>query len=55
MENKSTEQLREEAFAALLEAERKMHAYFASCDIGREREKAYDIYENIRLAAMVGR
>ena len=33
-----------------LEAEKAAYAYFTECDIGLEREQAYNIYENIRNA-----
>lgn len=45
---------KEAAFAALREAERKMYAYFISCDLGDERIKAAEVFENIRTAARVG-
>lgn len=37
----------------LREAEAAAFAYFQSCEIGDERGKAYDIYENVRLAGRV--
>lgn len=50
MTDKTVEQLKEEAFAALREAEKKMHSYASACEVGDEREKAFEIFENIRLA-----
>ena len=38
------------ALSALREAERAMHFYATKCDIGCEREKAFNCYENIRRA-----
>jgi len=35
------------------EAEQAAYAYFCECEIGTEREKAHDIYENLRLAGRV--
>jgi len=35
------------------EAQKAAHAYFVECDIGKEREKAGEIYENIRTAGRV--
>jgi hypothetical protein len=49
-----TNPVKDEAFAALRDAERKMYAYATSCDIGLEREQAFQIYENVRLAGRVG-
>lgn len=45
--------LREVAFKKLKEAEKAMYAYCCSCDIGPERERAFQIYENIRLSSRV--
>ena len=50
MEEKTIEQLREEAFNALREAEKAMHAYAAALDVGAARTKAFSCLENIRLA-----
>lgn len=48
-EEKTIEQLRDEAFNALREAERKMHAYASALDVGAARTKAFSCFENIRL------
>ena len=44
------EELKNNAFAARSEAERVFYEYFSNCELGEERERAYQIYENIRLA-----
>lgn len=46
--------LRESAFSALREAERKMHAYAKELEVGQERINAFEVFENIRNAARVG-
>lgn len=52
------EQLRarekDKAFAALRDAEKRMYEYACNLDVGDERTKAFEIYENIRTAARVG-
>lgn len=52
------EQLRarekEKAFAALRQAEKLMYEYACNLDVGDERTKAFEVYENIRTAARVG-
>lgn len=35
------------------EAEQAAYRYACECDVGREREKAFEIYENIRTAGRV--
>lgn len=42
--------IREEFFRKRLEAEKAAYAYFCTCEIGDEREKASEIYERIRTA-----
>lgn len=49
------EGLKNTAFSALREAEVKMHTYACELEIGEERTKAFEIFENIRNAARVGR
>lgn len=49
-EEKSIEQLKSEAFEALQKAESAMHKYACALDIGKDREKAFGCFENIRLA-----
>lgn len=46
----SAEQLKRDALDRLKGAERKMHEYAASCEVGEEREKAFEVYERIRVA-----
>lgn len=46
-------ELRNAAIDKLRDAEKAAYAYFCACPIGKERERAADIYENIRTAARV--
>jgi hypothetical protein len=46
--------LKDSAFSALRVAEKRMHAYACELEVGDERTKAFEIYENIRNAARVG-
>lgn len=46
--------LRDSAFSALRTAEKRMHAYACELDVGPERTKAFEIFENIRNASRVG-
>ncbi len=46
--------LKQRALATLEEATRLMHQYATDCELGREREKAFDVYENMRTATRVG-
>lgn len=46
--------LRNAAIDKLRDAEKAAYAYFCACPVGRERERAADVYENIRNAARVG-
>lgn len=46
--------LRSAAIDKLRDAEKAAYAYFCACPVGRERERAADVYENIRTAARVG-
>lgn len=45
---------RKTAHEKLREAEKAWYEYFALCEVGDERTKAAEIYENIRTAARVG-
>jgi hypothetical protein len=45
--------LKDYAFKLLAETEKAMHSYATHCDVGDERTKAFDIYENIRIASRV--
>jgi hypothetical protein len=47
--------LHKAAFEALKNAEKLMYEYACSLDLGEPRIKAFEIYENIRLAAAVWR
>lgn len=44
------EALKADAHAKLREAEKAWHAYFAECDVGRERIFASNVYEILRTA-----
>lgn len=44
------QKLKAAAHAALDAAERAWHAYAAECDVGPERVRAFDVFENIRRA-----
>jgi hypothetical protein len=48
------EDLKGAAFASLQDAEKRMYKYACPLDVGEEREKAFEIYENIRNAARAG-
>lgn len=48
------ESLKSAAFAALRDAEKRMHTYACELEVGEERTKAFEIFENIRNAARVG-
>ena len=53
MSEKTLEQLRDEMYAKQREAEQAAHAYAVACDVGQERTKAFEIYDNIRNATRV--
>lgn len=40
--------------AKIREAEKAAYEYFCACPVGRERERAHDVYENVRTAMRVG-
>lgn len=48
------ESLKNSAFASLRDAESRMHKYASALEIGDDRVKAFEIFENIRNAARVG-
>lgn len=52
-EEAQIEALRKAFWDAHRAAERAAHALFAALPVGRERERAAEIYENIRLAPRV--
>lgn len=47
--------LKNAAFHALRDAESRMYNYAIALEVGPERERAFEIFENIRLAAMQGK
>lgn len=49
-----TESLKNAAFEALRDAEKRMHTYACALEVGDARTKAFEIFENIRNAARVG-
>lgn len=46
-------QLKEKALDAINKAEKAIYEYAKSCDIGEERIKAFQVYENIRLSTRI--
>ena len=51
MQKEKIDKLKKTAFEKQREAEKAAHEYFCACDLGKEREWAYEFYENIRTAA----
>lgn len=49
-EREIIEELKEDMLKKRNEAEKAAYAYCCACDLGDEREKAFQIYENIRNA-----
>lgn len=47
------EKLREERNKLIRDAEQAAHHYACQCEFGKEREKAFEIYENIRTSQRV--
>lgn len=47
------EALRLNAFAKLEEARSAMHSYATECEVGPERTRAFDVYENLRRASCI--
>ena len=45
--------LKNEALMKLRKAEKAMYDYYVDCEIGKEREWASQVYENIRVASRV--
>lgn len=45
---------RHKAHRALDEAERTWHDYAAKCDVGPDREHAFNVFERLRVARRVG-
>ena len=45
-----TESLKQDFLEKRQEAEKAAYAYCCSCEIGREREQAFEIYERVRNA-----
>lgn len=45
--------LKNTALAKLREAEKAMYEYFCDCEVGKEREWASQVYENVRTASRV--
>ena len=50
----SQEKLKMLRNAAIRHAEQVAHQYFVGCDLGDERIRAGDVYENVRTALRVG-
>jgi hypothetical protein len=45
---------KKEMLKKICDAEKAAHEYFVSCDVGMERDQAYEVYQNIRLSTRVG-
>ena len=54
MERKHIELLTRDAYEKLLAAEKAWYALFYALPLGHERERASDIYENVRCATRRG-
>ena len=54
MEQQQIEILRKDASEKLREAEKAWHALACALPVGRDRERAFDVYENVRTAPRVG-
>lgn len=52
--NEEIEALRKDFQEKRLAAERAAYALFCALPVGRDRERASDVYENIRCATRVG-
>jgi len=48
----AVKQLKNDAVIALKSAERLMHKYAAACEVGPERIKAFEVFDNIRTAVV---
>ena len=47
------EKLKSDALEAICHAEMTAHIYACNCEIGPERERAFQVFENIRTATRV--
>lgn len=54
MEREQINILRTDASAKLREAEKAWYALACALPVGRDRERAFDVYENVRTAPRVG-
>lgn len=46
--------LKQDAIAKLKEAEKAWHTFASELPIGRERDRAFDVFENVRNASRIG-
>lgn len=46
--------LKNDAQVKLRAAEKAWHTYAINVDVGRERERAFEIYDNVRTASRIG-
>ncbi|MBY0237898.1 MAG: hypothetical protein K2X55_01140 [Burkholderiaceae bacterium] len=53
-EQDKLDELKRKRNAAIDAAERAAYEYFTTCNIGQERCRAADVYENVRTALRVG-
>ena len=47
------EELKSDMLAKIREAEKAAYAYFCECEVGDERTRAHDVYQNILYATRV--
>lgn len=47
-------ELKVDMLAKIREAEKAAYAYFCECEVGPERIRAHDVYENLLYAMRVG-
>jgi hypothetical protein len=53
MKDEELVKLKAEMFSKRKEAEKAAYAYCGACPVGLERERAFEIYENIRNATRI--
>jgi hypothetical protein len=53
-EDEQVLRLRLEAFAAIRAAEKAAYAWFCACPVGTDRDKAHEVYQNVRCSTRVG-
>lgn len=53
MSEQELKALKDKRNQLMREAEKAAYEYFCECEVGVEREKAHDVYENLRTAGRV--